>query len=73
MKSSFMSFMAGGMLVLGVWMYSTTNKCKMDRLVKNVSETAEQMLQKFKGSNCGGTENCHCHEHSTDDNHCACD
>lgn len=47
MKSSIVPFAAGAMTVLGVWVF-TSNKQKIDKLVKNVSETMDQMLQKCK-------------------------
>ncbi len=47
MKSSVIPFAAGAMTVLGVWLF-TSNKQKIDQLVKNVSESMDQMLQKCK-------------------------
>lgn len=47
MKSSIVPFAAGAMTVLGVWLF-TSNKQKIDKLVKNVSDTMNQMLQKCK-------------------------
>ena len=47
MKSSVIPFAAGAMTILGVWLF-TSNKQKIDKLVKNVSECTDQMLQKCK-------------------------
>lgn len=47
MKSSIVPYAAGAMTVLGVWLFAS-NKQKIDKLVKNVSETMDQMLQKAK-------------------------
>lgn len=47
MKSSVVPFAAGAMTVLGVWLVAS-NKSKIDKLVKNVSDTMDQMLQKCK-------------------------
>lgn len=47
MKSSIGPYAAGAMTVLGVWLFAS-NKQKIDKLVKNVSETMDQMLQKCK-------------------------
>ena len=47
MKSSIVPYAAGAMTVLGVWMVAS-NKKKIDKIVKNVSETMDQMLQKCK-------------------------
>ena len=47
MKSSIVPYAAGAMTVLGVWLFAS-NKQKIDKLVKNVSETMDQMLQKYK-------------------------
>ena len=38
MKSSIVPYAAGAMTVLGVWLFAS-NKQKIDKLVKNVSET----------------------------------
>ena len=47
MKSSIVPYAAGAMTVLGVWLFAS-NEQKIDKLVKNVSETMDQMLQKCK-------------------------
>ena len=47
MKSSIVPFISGAMTVLGVWLF-TSNKKKIDKLVKNVSDSMNQMLQKCK-------------------------
>ncbi len=47
MKSSVVPFAAGAMAVLGVWLV-TSNKKKIDKLVKNVSDDMNQMLKKCK-------------------------
>lgn len=47
MKSSIVPFTTGALTVLGVWLF-TSNKQKIDKLVKNVSDTMDQMLQKCK-------------------------
>ena len=47
MKSSVVPFAAGAMTVLGVWMVAS-NKKKIDKIVKNVSDTMNQMLQTCK-------------------------
>lgn len=52
MKSSIWAFMAGGMTVLGVWMF-TTNKQGFQKMVKDVSGTCEQMVGKMKNSTSG--------------------
>lgn len=47
MKSSVVPFAAGAMTVLGVWLF-TCNKNKIDKLMKNVSDNMDQMLQECK-------------------------
>lgn len=59
MKSSIVPYLAGAMTVLGVWTIAS-NKQKIDKLVKNVSDSMDQMLQKCKQTM--QEENCSCTE-----------
>ncbi len=59
MKSSIVPYLAGAMTVLGVWTIAS-NKQKIDKLVKNVSDSMDQMLQKCKQTM--QEENCSCAE-----------
>ncbi len=59
MKSSIVPFAAGAMTVLGVWLV-TSNKKKIDKLVKNVSDDMNQMLQKCKKTLQEDSCNCSC-------------
>ncbi len=47
MKSSIVPYAAGAMTVLGVWVV-VANKQKINKLMKDVNETMDQMLQKCK-------------------------
>lgn len=47
MKSSVIPFIMGGMTILGVWIIAS-NKQKIDKVVKNVSDSMNQMLQTCK-------------------------
>lgn len=47
MKSSVVPFAVGAATVLGVWLISS-NKNKIDKLMKNVSDNMDQMLQECK-------------------------
>ena len=59
MKSSMVPYLCGAKTVLGVWVLSS-NKQKIDKLVKNVSDSMDQMLQKCKQTI--QEENCSCLE-----------
>ncbi len=47
MKSSIVPFAAGAMTVLSAWLI-VSNKQKIDKLMKNVSDSMDQMLKNCK-------------------------
>ena len=49
MKSFLGAYLAGGMSVLGIWLVYE-NKQKIDTMVKNVMNKADQMIQEMKCS-----------------------
>lgn len=65
MKSFLGAYLAGGMSVLGIWLVYE-NKQKIDTMVKNVMNKADQMIQEMK---CSTQNNCNCSTNSNDNNY----
>ena len=55
MKSTIGAYIAGGMMVLGVWL-AYENRQKIETMMKNVTAKADEMLQEMKCCKCNEME-----------------
>ena len=57
-KSNIGAYIAGGMSVLGIWLVYE-NRLKIEKMMKNITAKADEMLQEMKSCTCDKKEqNC---------------